>query len=193
MPNAIETALTALGVVYTDVEADILPWLHSKLFDASMDVVGIRLTIPDNTTNPYHLFVPPDEVHIAKILNASYDRVYEDDFDYATTSAYTSITPSSEEDYTMYKHGDGFLFETEDEARNVDLECLITNKTAANLDDELRLILLYAYYYAYVGDMDRLYNYIRRISNIKKNTVNQRHVVVDTRKLPMGNIVPREL
>jgi len=196
LSNAIEDTLTSLGVTYAGTngpEEDLLPLLHNKLFNNSLDVVGIRIAIPDNSINPYHLFIPPQSLCVQRILNASYDRIYEDDVTFAETSAYTSITPTSATEYTVYKHGNGFLFKTEDTAYNADLECMITNKTNTNLDDELRLVFLYAYYYLYTNDRDKVYNYIRRISNMKTNTVNQRHTELHIRRLPIGQITPYEL
>lgn len=193
MSNEIETALTGIGVTYTDAEADMIHTLHHKLFKNSLDVVGIRIAVPDNTSHPFHLFVPPKNLCIQRILNASYDRIYNEDVTFVSTNSYTSITPDSTDSYVVYKHGDGILFRTEDAAYNADLECMVTPKTNLTLDDELRLVLLYGYYYLYTENKDGAYNYIRRISNIKKNTVAQFTHKLPVRQMTWGDIVPFQM
>ena len=193
MSNEVEVALTGMGITYTDAESDFIHTLHHKLFKNSLDVVGIRITIPPNTSHDFHLFVPPKSLCIQRILNVSYDRIYNEDVSFVSTSSYSSITPDSTTSYTVYKHGDGLLFRTEDASYNADLECLVTTKSNTNLDDELRLVLLYGYYYLYTDNRDGAYNYIRRISNIKANTVRQNTHKLPVRQMTWGDITPFEL
>lgn len=189
--NKIETALTSLGITYADPENDILSILVNRFFNSTMDMRGIEITVPANTLHNYHLFVPPDNLCILRVKNASWQRLYDDELTYAVSSTYANATvPDSTEQYEVYRHGNGILFDTEDDAYTATLECLVVDKTSANLDHEMRTNIMCAYYMLYTGNIEGTYNYIKKISITQKNIIAQNTHKLKTRAATTGQIVP---
>ena len=193
MTNKIETALTNFGVTYTDVENDILQDLDTKYFKTHRELVGIEIVIPDDSAADYFYWEPPTTLFIEQYLNLNISRLADVNLTYTSSSSYSSVEPDKSSEYTAYRHGTGFIFETQSTSQTIVLNCLTTPKQRDDLHDEMRLLLMYAYYYLYVSNNASFYNYIRKISTMKKNIRNQREQNKPKVKSYYGQIEAYEL
>jgi len=191
--NSIETSLLNMNVIYTDPETEFLSIIHSQFFKVNRVVKGFKITVPDNTTHDYFYWEPPETVHVQNYMNIKLDRLYDVDLIYTVSSAYEEVNPTRDTEYTAYKHGNGLIFETEDTEQEVVVECLIVNKTRADLLEEYQLVLMYLYYYLYGNDRDGSYNYIRRLLNMKKNIPAQNDKKLPRIKTYYGQVKACEL
>jgi len=161
--------LLDLGVTYADVLGSLVVLTSSAYFKPRMQVVGLQITIPDNSTSPYYLFVPPSDWVIHGINNASYGKLTNTEVTFTSNSTYALTVPTTLEKYTVYSHGHGLLFATDTDPQTIVLECLMTDKNTTAFADELNTTFLGWYYNAYIEELEAMYNYTRRYSTEKKN------------------------
>jgi len=190
-----EIFFTDYSIVYSDAETNICKLLPSVLFEADKTVEYRQITIPDNTLHNFHMYQFGDNEHVANLYNVRIGRLWEpEELTYATpVTAYTLVTDYTHDDdeiLTAGMHGDGLLFDTEDAERTIIMEVSVTSKTAANLDEEIKEAIKYMYYYLYTEDADGYYNYMRRLSLLKKNRMSENVKTKVSRKVHYGTLNP---
>ena len=174
---------TAESITYSDAETNICKFLPSVLFKHNIDVQYRQIAISDNSTYNYFMYQFGDNEFVQNLYNVRLGRLYEPEtmtYDTPTTS-YSLVTNynNAGDILNVGIHGDGIIFDTEDAARNVILECSVINKTSTYLDAEIKSAIKFMYYYLYTEDKDGYYNYMRRLNVLKKNRMKEN---VKTRK-----------
>ena len=190
-----ETFFTERSIVYADVETNICKILPSVLFEADKTIEYRQITLPDNTLHSFAMYQFSDNEHVRNLYNVRIGRLWEpEDLTYATPiTAYSLVSDydhSDDEILTAAIHGDGLLFDTEETSRDIILEVSAVSKTGATLDEEIREAVKYMYYYLYVEDTNGYYNYMRRLSLLKKNRMNENVKTKSSRKVHYGTMKP---
>ena len=191
-----DSFFTANSIVYSDAETNICQSVMSKLFDNAKVVEYRQIAVPDNTTYDYHMYNFGNNEFIQGLYNVQIGRLTDaEELTFAQTSTYATVTDYSNAD-TMEVcaiHGDGILFNTETASRNVVLEIGYTDKSASKLTQEVRDALKFCYYYLYTEDADGYYNYLRKLSIEKKNTVAENTQTKNNRKITYSQLTPVSL
>lgn len=187
---SIRDQLESLGVSTDDVLSDLCTMFSKKLFTSQVDREEIILTIPDNTENSLASYIPDSDVEIESIRNGSLCRIKNILSDASPT---TTGTNRNDDMVNFGKHGQKLLFDTEDEARDITLKILKTNKSIDHLNNEIYLDLIALYYYLYRRDSNNSYHYVNSISKSIKNNLNENSRVRKKSKFKSGTIKPFEL
>jgi hypothetical protein len=190
-----EIYFTNYSIVYDDVETNICKLLPSVLFEADKTIEYRQISIPDNTLHNFHMYQFGDNEHVRNLYNVRLGRLSEpEELTYATPiTAYSLVTDYTHDDdevLTAGIHGDGILFDTEDTARTIIMEVSVVGKTPSVLDEEIREAVKYMYYYLYTEDINGYYNYMRRLSLLKKNRMNENVKTKTSRKVYYETLNP---
>ncbi len=191
-----DSYFTAKGIVYSDAETNICQSVMSKLFDNAKVVQYRQIAVPDNTSDDYYMYNFGNNEFIQSLYNVQIGRLQDaDELTFEQTSSYTPVTTYENAGglEVCAIHGDGILFNTETDARNVILEIGYTDKSASKLTQEVRDALKFCYYYLYTENMDGYYNYLRKLSIEKKNTLRENTQTKSTRKIMYSQLTPVSL
>lgn len=187
----------AKSILYSDVETSLCKFIPSVLFDNEKIVEYRTIAIPDNSTNNFYMYNFGPNEFVQSLYNIRIGRLeYPEEFIFNQTSAYTTVTTfanTEEVPLGVAIHGDGIVFDTEDDARNVIIEIGYTDKSRTKLIKEVRDVLKLCYYYLYVDDLNGYYNYLRRLGIEKNNTRAENTKVKSTRKISYSQLTPTEL
>ena len=188
---------TSISLVYDDVEENICKFLPSVLFSSDKNIEHRQIAIPDNTLDNFFMYRFGRNEHVANLYNIRIGRLYEtEDFTVGTpTETYTLVTDYESQGETLIAamHGDGLVFDTEDAGRNIILECSVVYKDSDYIDREIADAIKYLYYYLYTENTDSFYNYLKRLSLLKKNRMNENVKTKRSRKIYYSTFIPLEL
>jgi hypothetical protein len=176
------------SIDYENAEINMCKVIPTAFFEDDKNIEYRTITIPDNTTHNYFMYHFSKNEHVRNLYNLRLGRLTEpEEFTYGTPSeTYTLVTDyTHDEDEVLIagRHGDGLVFDTEEDERDVIMEVSVVRKTPAQLDEEIRDVIRYMYYHLYTENKDQYYNYLRRLSILKKNRMAENVKTKPSRKI----------
>jgi len=196
--SAVDNYFVVNNIDYDMVEEQIAKQISSSYMKITLLTEYWQVSLPTNDEADFLVFLPDDSIYINSFQNARHTRHYNKDIPLTmiTETDFTNLSAfdidKSDEIFLGF-HGKGIIFLLEEEAREIVMKVLVTNKTPENLHTSFRDNLKQAYYYLSNGDVDNTYHYIRMLSaeklNIKNEFKHQRHRILKRR----GAIQPFQL
>ena len=190
----VDTYFTDHSIVYTDVETSLCKFMPSAMFKSDKEVEYREITIPDNTSDSFLMYHFNDNEHVENLYNVRIGRLSEpEELTFAETSDYDLVTDYTHDDDEILIaaiHGNGLLFDTEDDERTVIMEVSKHDNTGEYLDQEIRDVVKFMYYFLYIEEMQSYYNYMNRLSILKKNRMNENTKTKISRKVYNTQFVP---